>query len=121
MIGLNWDALDPGIRETVRFLRERDFETTDSGDGVTKLVDGDDDDGAILDVPHVWMVVLPEHLAAEASRLRVTLRIHDIRVKAFGADGEGVEIQATYDPVDGTAVIGLFGLNDALLATTPTS
>jgi hypothetical protein len=33
---LDYETLDPGIRDVVRRLRDRGFETTDSGDGVSK-------------------------------------------------------------------------------------
>lgn len=46
-----YDDLDPGIVEVVRFLHGHGFETTDSGDGVSKL----DPDFKWHD-PHCWTV-----------------------------------------------------------------
>lgn len=34
-------TLDPGVRRLVMWLRAQDFKTSDSGDGVTKIADGD--------------------------------------------------------------------------------
>lgn len=36
MTDLDYAILDPGIRGAVQYLRERGFDTTDSGDGVSK-------------------------------------------------------------------------------------
>ena len=47
---IDYDALDPGIRETVRALRAANFRTTDSGDGRTKTYDW------ALPFPHVVVV-----------------------------------------------------------------
>lgn len=96
-------ALDPGIRRLVVALREAGFETTDSGDGVSKP-----DVGRVLDVPHVFIVIKPDAMVTESHRLVATLRSFGVRVKP------GV-VQATYDPLDGVATLGVFGVNDAML------
>ena len=41
MTEVPYDELDPGIRETVRWLNKHLFKTTDSGDGVSKFQDPD--------------------------------------------------------------------------------
>ena len=64
---INYDDLDPGIRRTVHWLRAHGFETTDSGDGVSKtqaIFDGE-----ALDVPHAFMKLLPAALVTESMRL----------------------------------------------------
>lgn len=101
MIRLN--ALDPGIRRLVVALRDAGFETTDSGDGVSKP-----DVGRVFDVPHVIMVIHTNAIVAEAQRLVETLGHLGVRVKP------GV-VQAHYDPADGVATLGVFGVNDAML------
>lgn len=61
--------LNPGIRETVAFLRQKGFNTTDSGDGVTH------DFGCDRDYAYVCMTVSPaDSLVAEADRLLGILR-----------------------------------------------
>jgi hypothetical protein len=104
--------LDPGIAQTVALLRHWGFQTCDSGDGVTKLAEGDTD--GVLDFPHVVMRVDdPSNLVAEARRLRESLDTMGITVSQQGA-GE-VWIEASFDPVNNTAVIFLGGMNDKLL------
>lgn len=104
--------LDPGIRCTVEWLRLRRFVTIDSGDGVTKP--GPDYPDALA-VPHVFMRVDDVHqLGSEALRLYSSLGMHGIAVMP---QGEGpIYIEASFDPVNKIAVIGLFGVNDALLS-----
>lgn len=97
------DALDPGIRRLVVALRDADFDTTDSGDGVSKP-----EVGRVFDVPHVFMVVESGAIVAEAQRLVETLGRLGVRVKP------GI-VQAHYDPADGVATLGVFGVNDSML------
>ena len=101
------DTLDPGITEVVAFLRRHGFRTTDSGDGHSK---GDTMDCA-LDVPNVAMVCDPGTLLAEADRLRAALEATGVALAAEDAPS----IQASYDPVDGSAVLLLLGLDDNAL------
>lgn len=96
---INYDDLDPGIRGVVRFLNLNGFRTTDSGDGVSKAGSGQDFDP----VPHVHMVVRPERMLDEAERLLFALRTIEVTP-------DGMSIQATYDPADGTAVLSLYGV-----------
>lgn len=106
---LDYGELDPGIRETVRWLRAHGFDTCDSGDGETK----DIDDDCALDVPHVFMEVEPaEELKMEADRL---VRLVDTLKLPMAIYEESVHIEATYDPVDGIALLMLQGLDDAVL------
>lgn len=51
---LDFDVLDPGIRELVRWLVDHGFVTVDSGDGVFKGENGWEP-GTFLDVPHVYI------------------------------------------------------------------
>lgn len=102
---LRLDVLDPGIRQTVAWLRENGFETTDSGDGVTKTQKGWPTEG-VLDFPHVFMVVDESKLEAEARRLRNLLWAR------LGRQPEPGMIQATFDPADGSRIIMLAHVAD---------
>jgi hypothetical protein len=123
----NRDSLDPGIRLLVCWLRARGFETTDSGDGISKdkgpaLGTCSNCDAAfhdcpnctpaeVLSVPHVHMMSTPETLIADAQRLHADLRAAGIEY------GPGT-IAATFDPNDGSAVLSLWGVDDANLMAT---
>lgn len=104
--------LDPGIRNVVEWLQGLGFNTTDSGDGKTKI--GIDEDA--LDLPHVFMTVDPDDLVPQARLLIAYLRGIGIEVKPNGMDEKQPTIEATYDPADGSAIIGLFGVDDEMLA-----
>jgi len=108
---MNEQELNPGIRETVAFLRSKGFHTTDSGDGVTHDFECDQA------YPYVYMRSLPDLLRADAEELLGVLRGEGVEVGQITDDSLGVSIQATYDPVDQTAVLMLTGLDDMKLAT----
>jgi len=102
---LDYSAIDPGIRCTVRWLRKRDYETTDSGDGVTKreaIAAGE-----ALDVPHVFMRIKPGKMVLYADALRAALDL-------AGLEGVG-RVEASYSPDDGVALIALYDVNDDTL------
>lgn len=116
MSELDYDELDPGIRDTVRWLRDRGFKTTDSGDGATKLLEIRDEEA--LPYPHVFMVVDDANDALdEAHRLVCELRDYGIPVCPVGMGTTW--IQLTYDPCSEVAVVELGDLNDSLLAERP--
>jgi len=106
------NELDPGITEVVALLQGWDFETTDSGDGVTKLRAGWSPDEA-LDIPHVHMQVRPDLMVQKADLLRGLLRCHNIPVESQRPGG--IYIQASYDPMHDSAILSLYGLNNELL------
>jgi len=104
----NYDDLDPGIREMVRWLRTLGFNTTDSGDGVTKkeaIADGD-----ALDMPHVAITCPPYRMVNEAQRL-----MKAITDRIGGGSIEPGDITASFDPADDSAVIMLVGIDDAAM------
>lgn len=101
---LNYDELDPGIRKLVRLLNERNFLTSDSGDGVSKPPEA-----RVIDVPHVYMTTTPQSMIREAHRLAALLMVH---LKAELVPGM---IQATFDPVDGSASLAVMDVNDDML------
>lgn len=97
---LDYDALDPGIRTLVRWLRKHGFQTCDSGDGISKGADGED-------FAHVYIIVDQKHLLSSyADYLRNLLK--NIGVTAGS-------IQAQYSPDDGVPIIILRDLDDLML------
>lgn len=71
---LDYDALDPGIRDVVRLIREAGYETTDSGDGISKRATQPD----ALPFPHVVV-----RLGLVDWR-RSTYHLHDLVRDRFG-------------------------------------
>lgn len=118
-----YDEIDPGIRETVRWLYESGFEPCDSGDGRSKFdgtVHDEHDPDMFLRVPNVALIVSPDKLVSEADRLCGMLAGRGIVIDAMGPDEGQPSIQASYDPGrPGDAVIVLLGVDDALLARLP--
>lgn len=109
---IDYEALDPGIRKTVKWLRERGFETADSGDGVTKA--GAIADGDALDYPHVFISCFNEDIVSESCRLMRKLSELGCLCESIGPDNKPC-IQATFDPADDSACIELRHVNDARL------
>lgn len=68
----DYEALDPGIRAAVRHLRAHGFETTDSGDGVSKPADWFES-GEALRVPHVFASTTRDRLTMATIRMQVCL------------------------------------------------
>jgi hypothetical protein len=61
------EKLDPGIKDTVLWMRDNGFKTTDSGDGVSKL---NSEDTYALDYAHVFSIVEDAtQLCSEVDRL----------------------------------------------------
>jgi len=102
------DGLSPGIKELVLWLNEQGFETTDSGDGTNAAAGME----CAVEYPMVVMVVdKPGRLVDEAQRLYKALRGRGIQFdhakRGYTSDDTicWPQIQASYDPADGTAVI----------------
>ena len=102
---LNLEGLDPGIREVVKRLRAESFNTTDSGDGVSKVLDMD----CALDVPNVHMTFpsdfTPKELYYETVRLMFV-------VKSWGIKVQPGNIQLTYCPLQESTILSLFNVSD---------
>ena len=104
-------GLQPGIRNAVLWLRERGYDTCDSGDGTAHAA------GMEGAVP--WPMVVIRHgedtpenrLTHRASGLMDLLIEHGL---PFSGD-ERVQIEATYDPHDDTAIILLTEHGNGLL------
>lgn len=110
-----YKVLDVGIRETVRLLHVLGFATSDSGDGVSKPPPG-----RVLEFPHVAVCSKPASLLEDARRLRARLEgeIGDLtrRRRSLRGGGEkAIAIEASYSPIDDSAIIMLMGLDDRLL------
>ena len=104
---IDYDELNPGIRETVRWLRSLDFDTVDSGDGETHEYECDRDEPYVVVRCHGLL------LCGEADRLARALRHRGIDLSPVY---EGpVYIQASYDPANEIAVIELVGVKDDML------
>lgn len=101
--------LDPGIRMTVQWLREHNFDTCDSGDG-SKAGTME----CALPYPNVTMRAAPDKLLAETRRLRMLLVELGVYVVPMTTDEQPC-LSGSYDPADNTAVIMLYGVNDAIL------
>lgn len=102
--------LDTGIKRTVELLRAAGFDTTDSGDGKSKP----EDERSFGDTPHVVIKAKEEYcMWLEARSLKDFVRSLGVEVLPIGRGD--VYIEATYDPVDNSAVIVLFGLHDGML------
>lgn len=89
MDDIDYEDLDPGIRQTVRWFRAHGFSTTDSGDGVSKAEELADDEGCALNYPHVVIVVEPAELIAETDRTIACLKAIGIECDPFGVHVEG--------------------------------
>ena len=113
-----YDELDKGIRDTVMWLRENGFDTTDSGDGVSKATE-QPDMTFVMEYPHVAMKVEPSRMYAEADRLWDLLTDTGIDVFATtevdGQEMPVVSVEATYFPASQSALILLTGVNDKML------
>ena len=116
-----YDELDPGIREVVRFLHDRGFRPTDSGDGKSKLEHG----WALEDItpfPHVACVCDASSLVAECNRMRDALLEAGVPLDVIGPEEGMPSIQGSYDPCYEREVSGglilLSGVDGSMLQTT---
>lgn len=110
---LNYEELDPGIRELVRWLRSLGFDTCDSGDGESKP-----QERRFLDFQHVFIIVKePQNLIEECLRLQTMLkRDHGIELKPSGPDEEGnPEVGGSFDPANRLATIEVYHIEDSML------
>lgn len=115
---INYDELDPNIRNTVRWLRSHGFNTTDSGDGKSKLKTGEFDDNDLINIPHVAMTADPAVLIMEANRLSDIVEDLNIATTEVGSEDDNlVQIQASYDPLNEVGLIVIFNIHDELLAS----
>ncbi len=92
---MNYDQLDPGIRETVKWLHSFAYRTTDSGDGVSKPAEQ-----RTFDVPHVAIRLHAEAiLTAEARSLVMYCQTAGMPLAV---------VEASYSTADNVALLMLF-------------
>ena len=108
------DDVDPGIRRTVAWLRSHGFNTTDSGDGVTKFrlakERGEEPMDCAIEIPHVHIPLkCAENGIATADRLMRVLRDQAGLVVNQG------DIQVVYDPAVRMSILSLYNVDDARL------
>lgn len=115
---LDFDTLDPGIRDLVRALLAAGFQTCDSGDGRHKATTGEYEDGSYSDLPHV--VIRPSGDLKEEGCMLVEMLMamgaEDFTVQAeffLGPDGPDVALLVGGD--------GLYGLGSSLPANRETA
>ncbi len=97
-------AINPGIAETLEWLNENGYRTTDSGDGKTHDFECDQP------VPYVHMIVAPELLVQETRRLVSLLAARGIALKAMDETGKSPTVEASYLPIPGIATISLWNV-----------
>lgn len=115
----DFEGYDQGVKKLVRLLRSKGFNTTDSGDGVSKPKEE-----RVLDFPHVFMSYSSvEQAKEEATRLYTMLT--EMGVK-FGFDLEVEDcanlddldippipwIEVSWSPIDNVALVGLTNVTD---------
>lgn len=106
---IDYDALNPGIRETVRMLRDHGFDTCDSGDGETAEFECDPG------FPYVHMTVDPVRMVQEADRLLEIMRpLIDFDRECLTDDEMMIApgVEASYHPKPGVAVLSVMNVCD---------
>lgn len=99
------DQVNPGIRNTVKTLREWGYRTCDSGDGKTH------DHACDLDVPYVHIIVSPEHLFSETNRLVEKLKDFGIEIQPYHPDEPNAQnLHSAYLPAHEAAFIHLYNI-----------
>jgi hypothetical protein len=107
--------INPGIQRAVLMFQSYGFKTVDSGDGETHDYDCD------RPYPYVVIESEPGKLVSQAHNVWALLNNRGIQAVPVGTRGEdageysAVEIQATYDPADGSAYIEVMYLHDRML------
>lgn len=124
---IDYEKLDPGIRKLVKLLRDNGFDTTDSGDGISKFTDFPD--SCAESMPNVYIQTTSDILLSECNRLVNLLKQH---VKSgtleetfihpdLGQEVSRVAIEATYLPMEEVSVLGVHGIADIDLIDLSTS
>lgn len=101
--------LNPGIRKLVNFLQQEKFHTIDSGDGETHDYKCDRDYG------YISIMSSSEKLIEESERLVKVLRrvgIEAVPARINAPEPGHCNIQASYCPIDGFAIIDVRYVHD---------
>lgn len=125
-------SIDPGVRVLVQLLRSQGFDTTDSGDAVSKFVRGSPyffdatcssyEECGILRVPHVhisskgWRpAAAPNYMASAVETMGLCACHLRYLIGSLGIEVTPGMVQATFDPTGGSAVVSLYDVTDAML------
>jgi len=101
MTPFDYNLLNPGIRETVRWFHNLGYTTTDSGDGKTRQFECDRPD------PYVVVKVKnPRDLVAVSKKIFLDLGPVALRPEVI--------ITGTYGPKDGLAHVDITGVHDGI-------
>lgn len=106
---INYEELDPGVRQLVRILNRHGFITTDSGDGYSK-----DPEARWMDRPHVCISIeFPENIIPMADRLVAVMATCGVTIVQQGpGDAKTPCIQVDYCPVTRRASMLLMDVLD---------
>jgi len=88
------EGLSPGVKDAVLFLNKLEFETCDSGDG-SNYSNGME---CAMPFPNIIIQSTKADLFSESDRLAILFKRKGIT---------NITIEASYDPVDGSALIML--------------
>lgn len=115
--GLDYETLDSGIRETVRWLRTNGIDTTDSGDGVSKK----QEDGCTIPWPHVFVRCWAHQTHKVAADLAHGIRqvgfwIVPMRDKPESVGPFEVCVEGSFEVANDIGIVGIHYLDDAKLA-----
>lgn len=108
---LDYETLNPGIRETVRWLRETlGFYTVDSGDGVTQEFECD------RGYPYVTIIVDTSAWdVREVANVLAGLVYNTHGHKVTPQGQAGPSVQVSYDPSNRMTVLELMDFDDSML------
>lgn len=68
---IDYESLDPGIRDVVRKIRMAGFVTSDSGDGTSKFdANGVSNMEGAIPIPHVFVISDLEHMIEDSKTLK---------------------------------------------------
>ena len=95
--------MNPGIREVVRYLRDRGYITVDSGDGQTAYWPECD-----LTIPYVYILSHVRHVLVDGEAVHRLLSSEDFPFTRT----EDFDVQASYSYVGSTAMVTVLGVLD---------
>ena len=100
----DYESLDPGVREFVRWLHRYGYKTTDSGDGVSKPPER-----RVLNYAHV-VIKVPEWTGSLIAKAHILVR------RCVKAGHDSAIVEATYSTEDTVALLFGRGFNVAAVA-----
>ncbi len=102
--------IQPTMKDTIQWLQDLGYHTTDSGDGILNVEAGME--GA-LDYPHVFI-----RLPQECDSIR---RAHQLfeQCVGVGLNPEEITVELNYSPQDRSAILYLLEVTDEILHRSP--